>query len=444
MEKKIESIEVLHCPGELPEFGPHSVIFVANLFSLFFGNNEQRKTLEQEIQGVDTYGGRLIPLINLLYRGGNNLLILDQEPDSSLHTYFTDTLGLSLPLIRPKVDQLESMIPELATHPALFMDGFVTDQQLEQVAEQADKVTLSSHIGSHNGNNKLALHSHMEQSEFPTIETHLAANPSDAIALLPLIEEDGYTEAVFKAQVGASGIGVLRLPVKGTVEADLPKELFFEGPCMVQGWIKPGIHGIEEVRSPSVQLYLKEGKLYLYDITEQFLSHGGTIHEGNLAIPEWIEENEALRAELLAQAEYAGRWLYGQGYRGTASVDFITLETKRGHSVYVCEINARVTGATYPAVLARHFMPRGAWLMRNLKLSKPISGELLLQQLQSGDLLYTPEQKSGILPINLNMGKDGKVQKGQFLFLASEPQACRELLTSTSQLPEFQWISDRD
>ena len=182
-----------------------------------------------------------------------------------------------------------------------------------------------------------------------------------------------------------------------------------------------------------MQLFLSDEGIQLYDLTEQILS-GDSVHQGNEAPPPWLADagpsGDITRAELLRQAEAAARWLHDQGYRGTASVDFIVAEKSADQpaDIYVCEINARVTGATYPAVLARHLNPGSAWLLRNLRLSAPLTGATLLEMLRGPDHLYQNGDETGILPLNFNLGADGLVHKGQFLCLAPGIGACREVL----------------
>ena len=37
---------------------------------------------------VDSYGGRLIPILNILFKGPDNVLILERPPDETLCNYF--------------------------------------------------------------------------------------------------------------------------------------------------------------------------------------------------------------------------------------------------------------------------------------------------------------------------------------------------------------------
>ena len=127
-------------------------------------------------------------------------------------------------------------------------------------------------------------------------------------------------------------------------------------------------------------------------------------------------------------------------------MDFLLVEREGGAApeVYVCEINARVTGATYPSVLARHFTPEGAWLLRNLRLGEPVEGGRLLEMLDWPGHLFHHGNAFGVLPINFNFGSDGFVHKGQFLCLAATPEECEEYLRAAESDLPVAWTVDRD
>jgi hypothetical protein len=214
---------------------------------------------------------------------------------------------------------------------------------------------------------------------------------------------------------------------------------------MVQGWIQVGLHGITAVRSPSVQMFLDERSVHLYDLTEQLLSDA-SVHEGNESPPPYLSAFPGLVDEIYRQAGEAGRWLHAQGYRGTASADFLVAErtARSDPRVWVCEVNARVTGATYPSVLARHYLPEGAWLMRNLKFAQLESGAHILQLLEKRGDLFHEGRTAGIMPINCNTTYDGRVEKGQFLCLGATTAECHDqLLRAKKDLP-LDWSYVRD
>lgn len=443
--------QVVQDLGTIPKcWDNRSVIFFANLLSLFFGNREGARLLSEEIRCVDSYGGRLLPVLGLIFGGSNNVLVLERTPDPALTEFFLQ-LGFDLPdtEIMTRTEFLElgrsledgnganhPLLSRLRGEPASILDGFVTDEAIARIAETLGKGTLSTAGGSHRGNNKLLLHQHLQQLGLPTFPTRLAENEREIADALRFLGGEGHRHAVIKAQIGASGIGLMKTPV-GMPPEKLPKAFLHEGPCMVQGWLEPGIHGIESILSPSVQMCIGEESVHLYDLTEQILDPAASIHQGNEAHPSYLDEIPDLKSELLRQAGEAGRWLHGQGFRGVASTDFLVALDEAGAStVYVCEINARVTGATYPSVLARHFQPHGSWRMRNLELSVAMEGQDLLDCLNNQGELFDPETRRGILPVNFNLEPDGRVSKGQFLAVSGNLEDCRHLLdTAREDLP---------
>ncbi len=438
--------------NKIPEFWDRSVVFFANLLALFFGNEKQAKELADEVGEVDTYGGRVIPILNLIYRGGNNVLVLERTPDYSLCRYFENALGLDL----PKVEILhhadfvdlprngERWTRERLRNSSQWVDGYVTDKTLAAWASKSGKRTVSTHEGSHCGNNKRLLHERLMQENLPIPRTIIASDSSEACEGLLSLQSEGFRWSAVRSALGASGIGMIKVDLASPIGTqEIPDHFFHEGPCLVQGWLEPGYDGITRVESPSVQLFLDEEAIHMFDITEQILSEE-SVHEGNMSPPRYL--TPTLRAEVIRQAYVAGTWLHEQGYRGTASADFIVTDSgaDKEPTVYVCEVNARITGATYPSVLARHFLPKGAWLMRNLRLETPIEGEKLLSMLETANLLFLKSSGKGVLPINFNLEKDGLVSKGQFLCLANSVDHCIELLDMARERLPTASRTDRD
>lgn len=446
-------------PGGLPAFWDRSVVFFANLMSMFFGNIEQMNQLNKEVSGARTYGGRLIPVIDILFQGGRNLLILEKEPNESILNYQQEVLKLSLPdfIILPREfyeaidedcrtkfnpDEIENVMGRISSHPAKWTDGFVTDERLVLWSRKVNKSPINTEDECRKANNKLHLHYYLLERGLPVLDTEVAASPFDVKRCLNALRESGYERAVAKSQIGASGIGMIRLKTC-MQDVDLPEYMFYEGPCLIQGWICPGFQGIESVDSPSVQLFIGDQSIHIYDITEQILSKD-SIHEGNIAPPPYLASHTGLEGELILQAALAGEWLYTNGYRGTASVDFLVVRRLGKFEVRICEINARVTGATYPSVLSRRFIPNGAWLMRNVKTDIPMEGEELLKLIDRAGALYYPGKSEGFLPINFNLNESGKVIKGQLLYLAKNINTCIEALENLSAVLPMEWQYDRD
>jgi hypothetical protein len=446
-------------PGRLPQFWDRNVLFFCNMHSIFYDNQEEVDDLISQIYGAHSYGSRVLSILNLLFRGGPNTIFLEAPPEPNLLDYLSGDLHLSLPNfsvldqrgyhdLRTRLksvgrSEIDPSVEALQNHTAQWVDGFVTDRILVEVATGLNKRTISTFKGSKEGNNKYLLYLHQVERRLPVFETHLATDSTKVPMILDRLRELGYRKAVIKAQIGASGYGMMKLDTQKPRLESMPKYLFFEGPCMVQGWLDEETPGVHRIGSPSIQMFLDDHTVSLFDLTEQILSDD-SVHQGNMSPPPYIQQYPELREELFRQGAVAGEWLHTRGYRGTASTDFLVIQ-KDGHvKVIICELNARVTGATYPAILARLFMPDGCWSMRSIQFRKSVAGDQLLSQIDQAQVLYRPGCANGIIPFNFNIDEGGKVIKGQFLCLGANQQQCSDVLARAWRELPVEWGYDRD
>ncbi|MBZ0165893.1 MAG: hypothetical protein K8I00_03730, partial [Candidatus Omnitrophica bacterium] len=158
--------------GQMPPFWDHSVLFFANILSLFYGNTKETEVLKKEVGALETYGSRLLPLIDLMFRPKQNLLILEVAPDQHLTEYFKAELKLTLPEVKlvPHAIYCElgrnfqhmsppaqAVFEELAERSTPWLDGYVVDKTLVSLAKQPGKKTIGTRDGSRKGNDKLML-----------------------------------------------------------------------------------------------------------------------------------------------------------------------------------------------------------------------------------------------------------------------------------------------
>jgi len=439
---------VIVAPGKQPAAVPHSTVFFANLGSLFFGNAEATTALRTMLGGtLDSYGGRLASCLDLLYHSEHdhaNLLVTTVPLQAELANYHRAVLGLNLPEVAVASHedyQSQELLSQIRATPSTHLDGFVTDEQLEDIAAQTGKQTHSPSHGSYLANNKLAFHREVERLGLPVFATEVAEGPDDLPRCYQQLSRQGYRYAAVKSQIGASGIGVIKVDTKDP--DPIPSLIFHDGPCLVQGWVEPGIKAVRHIHSPSVQVLVGDKEVILFDTTDQILDHQ-SVHEGNLAPPHDPGALTGEQKELLAQSQAIVPWLHQTGYRGPASIDFHVSQHGEISEVRACEINARVTGATYPSLLARKFQKNGAWLMRNLALPEPLAARAILDILDSQDTLFRPGKTKGCLPTNLNTNKEGKIIKGQFLFLGPDVYDANQQLADLVSLPEIALHYDRD
>jgi len=429
------SLEISECFGLMPAFWERQVVFFANLYEIFYENREKTEALAGEVGPSRSYGGRFLPALNLLYRGSGNLLVLEEAPSEALCAYFEGDLELSLPEVtlmpaqdyrsvgetdetetaRIILSRLKQFIGRTGIPGNQWVDGFVTEPVLLEIAHRLGLPATTTQEGSRRGNNKLLIFEHYRDSGWPVIPTELAESPGAVARCLDTLGRQGFTHAVVKSQMGASGIGLQKLRVQLDREVMLPAYFFTEGPVMVQGWLQPGERGISETRSPSVQFFVSDERAIVFDITEQLLT-GKILHAGNQAPPPYLAAAPELREVLIEQSGIAIRWLHEQGYRGFGGLDFIVVEHRDGSApdVYLSEINARVTAATYPSLLVRHLHPGARWTLRNIDLFDGEGEFEILERLRRGGHLFLPG-KPGIIPLNFSAPVGGAPGKGQFL-----------------------------
>ena len=447
-ELEDESHRMSVCLGRIPEMWNRNVHYFGNVREMFFVNEQQVGELERRVGGVESHGGRLLPILNLMYRGrGENTLYLEKMPDLILNEYFQD-LRLSL----PKVD----ILPQNLYHDPLtlirkverdlpeWIDGYVTDAVLDELSVKAGVPTVTTYHASRLGNHKGALHRHLELRGIPVFPTYYASHPGEVDGCLDRLQAQAFQSAAVKSVIGASGVGLQRISTTPGERVSIDESYFFEGSCMVQGWLDTSRPEVEEVLSPSVQVFLKENVVSLFDITEQFLS-AASLFKGNECPPSYLEwpDHAGIRQELIRQAEIVAAWLHEVGVRGAASIDFLVARGEKGFTVYVCEANARVTGATYPSLLARHFHEGGAWVMRNLKFQHPVPTAQLLSILNTHRYLYELGMERGLMPYNLYTCDQGRVEQGQFLVIAPEIMTCKGLLLEAERDIPIDWEYER-
>jgi len=82
--------------------------------------------------------------------------------------------------------------------------------------------------------------------------------------------------------------------------------------------------------------------------------------------------------------------------------------------------------------------------MSNLKTSKLMSGEQLLETMDRFGVLFYLGKAKAFLPIKFNLDSGRKVTKGQFLFLGRELKECLETLEDLQDKLPVKWYYEKD
>ncbi len=455
----LESMSVSIKIGQMPVLWSHPTIYIANIDCIFYGDTEKTRHLQQNVAGFQGYGSRLTPVLNLLYGGNNNnLLLLNDSPDPAALEYFGKVLGLILPetivlgqygcsTLPMNIHENPDIMDIIKHHPARLIDGYVTDIQLENLAVQLNKNLTNTHEASRQANNKILLHRFIVDSELPTFDGGEVQPGENLLKCLRNLRNLGYGQAAIRSSLGASGFGMFIADLEKIDSTQFPHFLFTDKTVLAQGWIKEGHKEIENLLSPSVQFFCdKNHQITIFDITEQLLSRS-FVHEGNISPPMNFApyHGDEVYDEMIRQSVQVTKWVASTGYKGTGSIDFLVFHMAGQLQVYVCEVNARVTGATYPSLLALRFMPGKAWLMRNFSFDRALSVQDLIRVIGKSGHLFAPGKSSGILPINFIVDDKGFVSKAQILFLADRSEICLKMTMEFPQLMmPVRCLYDRD
>lgn len=180
-------------------------------------------------------------------------------------------------------------------------------------------------------NDKLLLKKFLTQVNLPIIEGTFTA---DIEILKKYFQKD--ERYLFKDPLWVSGYGFWD-----------NKETTFEELEKKYGWKELIVEKfIIKESSPSVQFFINEEKTeaIIFWMTDQLLENG-KIYLGNTSPSVYL--NNEIWDELIRQSSQIIDYISQLGYTGFAGIDFIVDENK---SVYATEVNARFTGATYPAI----------------------------------------------------------------------------------------------
>ncbi|MGE4444042.1 MAG: ATP-grasp domain-containing protein [Candidatus Altimarinota bacterium] len=180
-------------------------------------------------------------------------------------------------------------------------------------------------------NDKLLLKKFLQVSNLPTIE---GVFTSDREVLQEYFSKK--ERFLFKDPLGVSGYGFWdnsENSLEELLENYGEKELIIE-------------KFIQKESSPSVQFFISEDKKsgIIFGITDQILENG-KVYLGNKSPSIYV--GNSIGEKLVAQSEKIIEYIAKIGYTGFGGIDFIV---DINGEIYATEVNARFTGATYPAV----------------------------------------------------------------------------------------------
>lgn len=289
---------------------------------------------------VGSYDQRIMPILS------NTTFIASDPLYPEIFKYLRTTMGLvndveilsiennpNIPLTENILSN-NSLIQELKEKKFKKVINCFVDERVEELACAIGAVTDIDSSISRLANDKAKLKQFLEKNHLPTIQGTYASTPE-------VIKEyfDKEQEYFFKSPQGVSGYGFWSNK-KNTLEEILQgsgqNEIIIE-------------QVIVKESSPSIQFCIygekNERRACIFGFTDQILE-GGQYYLGNQS-PSRYHGNTLIEKEIIRQSEAIIEYLREMEYVGFGWIDFIVTPE---HNIYATEVNARFTGATYPAV----------------------------------------------------------------------------------------------
>ena len=287
---------------------------------------------------VGWYDQRILPILK------NTTAIFSNPFEKSTHEYY-HSLWLSSNVEIIQIDNIpeKSLTEMVLSNPNLLdtlkrrefktLINFTIDIRVENLAQSIWAKTLVNSKISEIANNKLKLKKFLQKVSLPVVEW-IYTNNADTIRKY-FSEQEHY---FFKDPLGVSGYGFWSNQ-KNSLEEILT---WYGGKDIIIEKV------IEKDSSPSIQFCIygkSEKKAVIFGFTDQILEWWQ--HYIWNQSPSQYLANKEITHEFIRQSEIIIWYLIEVGYIWFGGIDFMVSKSKE---IFATEVNARFTGATYPAI----------------------------------------------------------------------------------------------
>ncbi len=231
------------------------------------------------------------------------------------------------------IAQNKEFIQKLKSYHFKKIVPFFVNNDMQELSKILDiPLTVSQDIFTH-ANDKLLLKKYLIQAQLPTIDGDFTSDKE--ILKKYFLSPERY---LFKDPLWVSGYGFWDNTENTFEELEANywgKELIIE-------------KFIQKESSPSVQFFISEDRSIgiIFWITDQILENG-KIYLWNKSPSQYV--GTKIQDILISQSKKIIEYITKIGYNGFWGIDFIV---DTSGEVYATEVNARFTGATYPAITA--------------------------------------------------------------------------------------------
>ncbi|MBW7954731.1 ATP-grasp domain-containing protein [Candidatus Gracilibacteria bacterium] len=288
------------------------------------------------IEFVCTYDQRILPMIE-------NTNIVFSKPFSKDYLKYLNDFGLGINnniflidnnknyTLGENILLSKELIENIKKHNFKYLIPFFVDENMEKLSNILGIPLLVSKEIFEKANNKLMLKEFLISNNLPTLPGEITGDLEIILSYF-----NSKKRYLFKDPLGVSGYGFWDNKVNTIDEL---KTNFKNKKLIIEEFI-------EKIGSPSVQFFINKenNKSIIFGITDQILEDG-KVYLGNTSPSIYL--NGSVGDELIKQSKEIIKYISSLGYVGFGGIDFI-IDNKK--NIFATEVNARFTGATYPAL----------------------------------------------------------------------------------------------
>ncbi|MBU2037027.1 ATP-grasp domain-containing protein [Patescibacteria group bacterium] len=295
------------------------------------------------------YDKRILPLLE-----ENNFTIFGEKIDPFLWDYY-QSLGLAkikpknifyadsylkYPSLTKAILADEPLIKKLKQEKFNFLFPFIESWDTGTLAQKINAFLFRSADLTDWINNKSNYKQVLKELELPTIPGY-QTNLEKAERHFKELKKLGFKKVVLKKERSVSGFGIFVIEKEEDFSPCLKDNFSEQKSFVLEGFIEN-----VEYR-PNFQYFITENNIEFIIATDQLLEKDEVSYYGNL-YPSFLAKKPAVWKTINEISEKICDYLQAKRIFGLAGIDYIV--TKQG-KVYSTEVNARINGSTFPALI---------------------------------------------------------------------------------------------
>ena len=352
------------------------------------------------------FGEKIDPFLRDYYK---NLGLAKIKP---ANIFYTDSY-LNYPSLTKAVLADKNLIQRLKKEKFYFLMPYIESYDAGKLAGEIGAFLFRSSEFTDWINNKSNYREILKELKLPIIPGY-QTNLEKAEGHFNELKNQGFKKVVLKKERSISGFSVFVIEKEGDFSQCLKDNFSEQKSFVLEGFI-------EDVKySPNFQYFITENNVEFIVATDQLLEKDGVSYSGNL-YPSFLIKKPAIWKTINEMSEKICDYLQRKRCFGLAGIDYIV--TGQG-KVYSTEVNARLNGSTFPALIAEKLFGEGVnihWLFKTFHF-KSTSFENLFNKFK---YFIKKRGEIGILPVGVDLLES--MSEGQFMIITENRKRLDDL-----------------